>query len=405
MASKYNETIFFIAGLAAAGGAILQAWLSGAVHKYKENKFNADLKKQLTDKKLELQHEATRLAIELNRNEQYLSDIRREFDAGYIRGRKWLAEFISEADRAFDESISLNLVKKKHPALKAAEEVAAARLEKRKLKEKLKFYEYQLKSYKEYFPFLEEYEEIILDEAVQFVPTDSNKEVLENSDPVLLYVQKAEYEKLLPVERNQLALDRYLSRTLSKAAIGRFYERYLGYIYENDGWQVEYRGIIDGYEDLGRDLICKKDDEIIIIQAKCWSFDKLIHEKHLFQLYGTTQLYLIDIKNGKIKNTKVIPIFITTTTLSPVAKDVAKWLKIKFEERFSIDKAYPMIKCNINQSTKEKIYHLPFDQQYDRTKIIPKLGEIYATSVREAEQMGFRRAFRHHDKSSGEGSI
>jgi hypothetical protein len=91
----------------------------------------------------------------------------------------------------------------------------------------------------------------------------------------------------------------------------------------------------------------------------------------------------------------VSAVFITTTTLSPVAKKAAQWLKIEVKERFGIDKSYPMIKCNINQSSKEKIYHLPFDQQYDRTKIIPEFGEFYATTVAEAERKGFRRAFRH----------
>jgi hypothetical protein len=54
-----------------------------------------------------------------------------------------------------------------------------------------------------------------------------------------------------------------------------------------------------------------------------------------------------------------------------------------------------MIKCNINQSSKENIYHLQFDQQYDRTKINQALGEFYATSVVEAESKGFRRALRY----------
>jgi len=39
-----------------------------------------------------------------------------------------------------------------------------------------------------------------------------------------------------------------------------------------------------------------------------------------------------------------------------------------------------------------KIYHLPFDQQYDRTKIIPDKGEKYVYTVAEAEKAGFRRA-------------
>ena len=42
---------------------------------------------------------------------------------------------------------------------------------------------------------------------------------------------------------------------------------------------------------------------------------------------------------------------------------------------------------------KTKIYHLPFDQKYDVTKI-DKKGEFYAMTVREAEEAGFRRSFR-----------
>jgi len=208
-------------------------------------------------------------------------------------------------------------------------------------------------------------------------------------------VPKLEYEKLPPSARNQLALDRYLSRSLSRAAIGRSYERYLGYLYEKDGWKVEYHGIVEGYEDLGRDLICIRGNQTAIVQAKCWSSEKTIHEKHIFQLFGTTQLYLMNQPQDDIFGNNVSAVFITTTSLSPVAKKAAQWLRIETKERFSIDKRYPMIKCNVNQSTKEKIYHLPFDQQYDRTKISPALGEFYVTSVAEAESKGFRRAMRH----------
>jgi hypothetical protein len=54
---------------------------------------------------------------------------------------------------------------------------------------------------------------------------------------------------------------------------------------------------------------------------------------------------------------------------------------------------YPQIKCNIS-STGEKIYHLPFDQQYYNT-IIDKEGEFYAWNVGEAERAGFRRARKY----------
>ena len=54
---------------------------------------------------------------------------------------------------------------------------------------------------------------------------------------------------------------------------------------------------------------------------------------------------------------------------------------------------YPMIKCNINEG--RKIYHLPFDQQYWNTRIENE-GELYAWTVKEAEEAGFRRAKRWH---------
>ena len=53
---------------------------------------------------------------------------------------------------------------------------------------------------------------------------------------------------------------------------------------------------------------------------------------------------------------------------------------------------FPRIKCNINSSN-EKIYHLPMDQQYDNV-VIKNAGEQYAFTVLEAEKAGFRRAYR-----------
>jgi len=393
MATGGEGLIGFI--VVAAGIAAIYGWFSDKSKKLKEDEFNRTLRQQLTEEKRQLEQKAAEIARDLQKRTDYLTALRREFEAGYLRGRKWLAQFISDADKAFDDSLSSTLRNKKRPALKAAEEVSAARLEKRQFKEQSKFLEYQLKSYKEYFPFLEEYEEIILDEAIPLTSNGANLDAIENADPVLFYVPKAEYEKLSPTDRNQLALGRYLNRPLSRAAIGRFYERYLGYLYEREGWKVEYHGIVEGFEDLGRDLICKKENQIAIVQAKCWASEKLIHEKHIFQLFGTTQLFLMNHQQSDLFKANITAVFITTTNLSPVAKKAAQWLKIEVKERFAIDKSYPMIKCNINQSSKEKIYHLPFDQQYDRTKIIPELGEFYATTVAEAERKGFRRAFRH----------
>jgi hypothetical protein len=101
-------------------------------------------------------------------------------------------------------------------------------------------------------------------------------------------VEEQEYRHLSTAERNQRALDRYLARGKSSWEIGRVYERYVGFVYETAGWSVVFQGAIKGFEDFGRDLICTNRLDVHIVQAKCWSHLKVIREKHIFQLFGTT---------------------------------------------------------------------------------------------------------------------
>jgi hypothetical protein len=208
-------------------------------------------------------------------------------------------------------------------------------------------------------------------------------------DPVRIYLSSEEYQALSTAQRNQLALERYWKAPKSKWQLGRDYERYIGYIYETQGYNVYYQGILEGLDDLGRDLICKKGRETIVIQCKRWSQHKTIHEKHINQLYGTVIKYIIDHPNEKVR-----AILYTTTKLSERAKEFAKYLSIEFVEEFPMDETYPSIKCNVSRRNKEKIYHLPFDQQYDRTLVEEERNEFYVRTCEEAEALGFRRAWR-----------
>lgn len=341
-------------------------------------------------KKTELENLESQRTKEIAR----IRKIEFEFNKNFLNGRKWLAGLIAEAETSIDHAKEEILRTKKNPAITAAATVKQIRAEKQKILSEAKFLEYQLKSYKEYFPFLEEYEDIILQEAYD-LRGETTQDDIEKIDPVHKYLPLDEYNSLPPSQRNQLALDRYLSSSLDNYSIGRLYEMYLGFIYTREGWDVQYHGIQKQKQDLGRDLICEKDNTIHIVQAKCWSRDKLIHEKHIFQLFGTTFEYKENYRNDLYKE-EIIPVFITTTTLSDVARSAADLLGIRYRENFELQKNFPMIKCNINKSTGEKIYHLPFDQQYNRTVITPKDGEFYALTVAEAEKKGFRRAFRHY---------
>ena len=88
-------------------------------------------------------------------------------------------------------------------------------------------------------------------------------------------------------------------------------------------------------------------------------------------------------------------VLITNTVLSPKAKEFARILGVTFRENFEMDQ-FPRIKCNIGVGEfgeKTKIYHLPFDQQCDMAKI-NQPGEFMAMTVAEAEDAGFRRAYK-----------
>ncbi|MBQ8893050.1 MAG: restriction endonuclease [Clostridia bacterium] len=255
--------------------------------------------------------------------------------------------------------------------------------------ERSKEAQYQLQYLFSLYPSLEE----ILDYEFNQLPA-YELTALPDRDNSKNYLSKEEYQALSVTERNQLALDRYItSHNRSKWQIGRDYELYVGYTYSQLGYEIDYFGSYMGLEDLGRDLIAKKENEILIVQCKYWSSSKTIHEKHIAQLYGTMISYRIENELPEEINLKGV--LITNTVLSDVALKFANYLQIETKENFPMGD-YPRIKCNIGHGEDGKpvkIYHLPFDQQYDTAKIKDD-GEFFALTVKEAEAAGFRRAFR-----------
>lgn len=253
---------------------------------------------------------------------------------------------------------------------------------------------YQLEYLKQMFPSITDFLETDYAEVskLSFNDIKSNEH-----DGVRDFLSKEEYEKLSESERNQLALDRYIASThKSNWQIGRDYELYIGFKYAQKGYTIDYYGAYNGLEDLGRDLIARKGNEILIIQCKYWSSSKQIHEKHINQLYGTTICYCLE---NDIPVDYVHGVLVTNISLSETAKKFAKYLNITVVENFPL-KEYPRIKCNINKNSwgeKTKIYHLPFDQQYDSCKI-DKPDEFFALTVQEAEAAGFRRAYKWHSQ-------
>lgn len=322
-----------------------------------------------------------KLNREYNEKSEFVNKILKETKQSFPS----LAKAFSDTEWYISEERAKYLENKKSPAYTAADNVREFGKKNRELTKKCKELEYQLIFFETLFPWLEEFKEVPIAEAVSSVESDDKN----TSDPVKDWLSPVEYKNLSTREKNQIALDRYKKRKNKTSwEIGIEYERYIGYLYEQDQYTVEYRGAIDGLQDMGRDLIATKNNKKLVIQCKYWNNHKTIHEKHIFQLFGTTVMLKLQNKTQDIKG-----IFITSATLSDTAKQVAGALGIKYRENVPLND-YPCIKCNINNSTHEHIYHLPFDLQYDKCIIDNQKGEFYALTVAEAEDKGFRRAYK-----------
>ena len=366
-----------------------------------------------------IQKETNRLQVveqELQQKEQAIENVLKEKELELVTRESALTNLVSEKSKGFpflanayadfvalrDEEVAWKLSSKKHPAYTAAEAIRQIKLEKRALSADNKKLKYIMEYYETLFPWLVDLKDIENDELTDLVFDHAEQQPTE--DGAKKWLSDSEYKNKSNTEKYQLALDRYLGSQKSKWQIGRDFERYVGYTFEKQGFSVEYKGILSGFEDLGRDLICRKNNRVYIVQCKYWSKQKTIHEKHVNQLLGTTVMYYLQQHNNQehdietlsnlLTDKTIVPVFITSTNLSDTAKNFASALGVEVRENVMLEK-YPLIKCNINAGTKEKIYHLPFDQQYDKTDL-GRPGEFYAWTVQEAEEKGFRRAMRWH---------
>jgi len=396
---------------------IIISWISQTISnskKYLELKPKLDnLEYSIKEHELEVEKDKEDLKLKtklwnekVQKDKEEIDKIAKQKSMGF----PWLAEAYADYFALKDGELEKYLRYKKHPAYVAAENVRIIKNEKRELVKANKIISYKINYFEKLFPWLSELIAEDEDEEMPVRIDDNHTEDNDDEDRVKNYLTQEEYRSLPSVERNQMALNRYLkNRKKSKWAVGRDYEMYVGYLFEKKGYSIEYTGIIDGFEDLGRDVIAIKNDEVCIIQCKRWAHWKEMREKYIFQLFGTSMEYWIkNFKNNKkprsfkefakfLNENKLRPIFFTSTNLSDKAREMANALSVEIIENEPLGE-FPRIKCNINTDElglQTKIYHLPMDQQYDRTIIGNRAGEFYAFTVKEAEDAGFRRAFKH----------
>lgn len=330
------------------------------------------------EKRLEERRKEAKMAYERERNilKGLANDLR-------IRNPVWVARFIEDLEfQCFHseyENSSYSTVEKY--------------LSSRKKEDRRRRYEAYHSRY------LCAYYESLVPNLAESAKSLAEDEEVEHFDKDGWWLPIKEYNRLTTSERAQLTLDRYISGNKTNWAVGRDYELYCGSIYREEGYLVDQFGVNRQLQDMGRDLICKKENEILIAQCKFWGQNKTIYEKHIAQLFGTTVAYALEngysvesVLTPQSSSIRVIPVFITSTELSDVAKMFAQMLGVQIRYLPFDPKAncFPRIKCNING--KNHIYHLPSDQMYDQTIIDLAHGEYYVFTTKEAELLGFRRA-------------
>ena len=204
---------------------------------------------------------------------------------------------------------------------------------------------------------------------------------------------KTKSEQVYKIEELQNQFEKWLiavenARTENKWKYGRDYERYVGYLFEREGFSVIYNGATKGSSDGGIDLFCFKDGIVYPIQCKRWKkkvdaeeIDKFVRAVSIFNRNRSS--YPIPLCYST-----VIPIFYTTSDYTDYARWKAHDVNVICRvQSFNNIREYPAVKCTALNG--RKVYYLPFDRDFDSIHIGVYRGGCYKFSVLEAEQAGF----------------
>ena len=210
-----------------------------------------------------------------------------------------------------------------------------------------------------------------------------------SEDTTFVLFRETKIEKIKEEEILQQKIDNYLNNLPNNEQIGKAYERYIGYLYEIQGYQVIFNGIEQGIKDNGIDLICTKDNETHIVQCKNWA--NKIYNKTVHQLLGSVTEYKID---NQQQDKNIIGIIYTTNGADENAVNAANKLGIIIKTQ-KLDKTYPLIKCKKDNNT----YYLPpeiednaINQQYDAIHIDILDGDIHCQTIEQAKEQGFTQS-------------
>lgn len=334
----------------------------------------------------------------IQQREGDIAELRQNFLAAILNFRndssdlRSLVRWAERLDVMSDILTEKALIRKERPAIAAAEAISVANARARESRREYEIVRNRLDLYERSAPWLVDLCDYTIAEVLEGIREESadlnseEQEIFKKS--VRQFMPEKEWMSLSESDRLQRALDIYSDPRRCKTPwqAGREYERFVGWVEEEKGYRVTYRGALEGWADWGIDLICENAVEVVLIQCKHLSRTKGIpvRENTVAQTFGAAKLW--GLLNPSPRTCRSV--ICTSYELSCDAQLFAKHLGV--EARIGVvPKDYPRIKLNPESRTGEKIFHLPFDQQYDRLQ-----GADRVWTVKEAIERGFRHAYR-----------
>lgn len=198
-------------------------------------------------------------------------------------------------------------------------------------------------------------------------------------------------------------------RNLSKREAGDRYERYLGYLYERAGWQVEYYGLTEGVANSNRgiDLICTKGGAIHFVQTKYWS-DGVAAKTNINNVIDRIVKNMQNVVEKRRIQGNVQAVLAAKPKLSAEVEAYAAEQGVWLLDNLPVQ-PYPLVKCHTGKRGSKK-YFLPFLQDknpakyeeikqgawepYDLVEMNRANGDCYVHTIEEAEALGYKYSNR-----------
>jgi HJR/Mrr/RecB family endonuclease len=106
---------------------------------------------------------------------------------------------------------------------------------------------------------------------------------VENESLKQKVLELEEYEKKIKkITFEENRKERFKNHLRTASNKGKEFEEFVAGHFKLDGYEIRLNGIKEGKKDKGIDIICTKDEELILIQCKNWKEDskyKINHEK------------------------------------------------------------------------------------------------------------------------------